>query len=43
MANVKHVHIEDTATLVAQSFSASPTDDYVVSVDDMTVDRKSVV
>ena len=37
MANVKHVHIEDTATLVAQSFSASPADDYVVSVDDMTV------
>ena len=37
MFYVKHIHIDSTATLAAQTFSTTPTDDYIISVDNMIV------
>lgn len=37
MANVKHIHIEDMSTIVQHSFSTTPADDYIVTVDNMIV------
>ena len=37
MFYVKHIHIDSAATLAAQTFSTTPTDDYIVSVDNMIV------
>lgn len=37
MANVKHIHIESMQALLAQSFSTTVSDDYIVTVDNMIV------